>query len=57
MAAEEAGIERKTNHSARKTAVKNLGKAGVPAHKTIKMMGHKRLLSIASYDNGLSDEE
>ena len=57
MAAEEAGIERKTNHSARKTAVKNLGKAGIPAYKTIQMTRHKSLLSIASYDNELSDEE
>ena len=57
MAAEEVGIEHKSNHSARKTAVKNLGKAGVPARKTIQMTGHKSLLSVASYDNELSDEE
>ena len=57
VAAEEAGIEHKTSPSERKTALKNLGKAGVPAHKTIQMTGHKSLLSIASCDNELSDEE
>ena len=57
MGAEEGGTVRKTNHSARKIAVKNIGKAGVPSNKTIRMTEQKNLLRIASYDNELLDEE
>ena len=52
------GIEgKKTNHSIRKTCVRALSDAGVPAHKIIKITGHKNVSSLSSYDRELSDEE
>ncbi|VDI22743.1 Hypothetical predicted protein [Mytilus galloprovincialis] len=57
MAAKEAGMDRKTNHSVRKTTIKTLHKAGVPRDKIKHISGHKSTSSIEAYDDDLSDNE
>ncbi|VDI15478.1 Hypothetical predicted protein [Mytilus galloprovincialis] len=57
MAAKEAGMDRKTNHSVRKTTIKTLRKAGVPRDKIKHISGHKSTSSIEAYDDDLSDNE
>lgn len=57
MAAKEAGLNRKTNHSVRKTTIKTLRKAGVPRDKIKHISGHKSISSIEAYDDDLSDDE
>ena len=50
-----AGISgKKTNHSLRKSTVRELISAGVPAHKVIKITGHKQASSLQHYDKGMS---
>ncbi|CAC5365256.1 unnamed protein product [Mytilus coruscus] len=51
MAAKEAGLDRKTNHSVRKTTIKTLRKAGVHRDKIKHISGHKRTSSIEAYDD------
>jgi hypothetical protein len=41
MAAEECGMDRKTNHSVHKTTIKTLRKAGVARDKIKHVTGHK----------------
>ena len=53
MAVKEAGLDRKTNHSVRKTTIKTLRKAGVPRDKIKHITGHKSTSSIEAYDHGL----
>jgi hypothetical protein len=57
MAAQDAGIDKKTNHSVRKSTVKSLRKSGVPNHKIMQITGHRSLSSIEAYDRELSDDE
>jgi hypothetical protein len=57
MAAKEAGLDRKTNHSVRKTTIKTLRKASVPRDKIKHISGHKSTSSIEAYDDDLSDDE
>jgi hypothetical protein len=57
MAAEECGMDRKTNHSVRKTTIKTLRKAGVARDKIKHVTGHKSATSIEAYDDVLSDDE
>ena len=47
----------KTNHSIRKTCVRSLADAGIPAHKIIKITGHKNVQSLQHYDRELSNDE
>jgi integrase len=54
MGAKEAGLDRKTNHSVRKTTIKTLRKAGVPRDKIKHISGHKSTSSIEAYDDDLS---
>ena len=56
MAAKEAGLDRKTNHSVSWTTIKTLRKAGVPGDKIKHITGHNSTSSIEAYDNDLSDE-
>lgn len=57
MTAKEAGLDRKTNHSVRKTTIKTLRQAGVPRDKIKHISGHKSTSSIDAYDDDLSDDE
>ncbi len=57
VAAQEARISHKRNHSVRKSCVKALRKAGVSNHKTIQVTGHKCKSTLSLYDRELSDEE
>ena len=56
MAAEECGLERKTNHCVQNT-IKTLRKAGVARDKVKHITGHKSTSSIEAYDDCLSDDE
>ena len=47
----------KTNHSIRKTCVRSLSDAGIPAHRIIKITGHKNAQSLQHYDRELSNDE
>ena len=54
----EAGVSgRKTNHSLRKSCVRELSDAGVPPHKIIKITGHKSTSSLQHYDRELTNDE
>ena len=54
----EAGVVgKKTNHSLRKTCVKELTKAGIQDHEIIKITGHKNVSSLMHYDQELDLEE
>ena len=57
MAAMECGIDHKTDHSVRKTCDKTLRKAGVARNKIKHITGYKSTHTLASYDDGLSDDE
>ncbi len=52
-----AGIDRHTNHGARRTAIKRMRKQGIPDDKIIKITGHKSVRTLAVYDDELSDSE
>ena len=53
-----AGIQgKKTNHSLRKTCVKELSKAGVQDTAIMKITGHKSMSSLMSYNQDLEMED
>lgn len=52
-----AGIDRHTNHGARRTAVKRMRKAGIPDDKIIKITGHRSTSTLAIYDDDLDEQE
>ena len=56
-ACEMAGIEKRTNHGVRATAVQRLRKAGVPDDKVIQITGRKTARSLVSYDKESLDTE
>jgi len=57
--AEKAGIPgRKTNHSARKTAIQKLNDCGIPPTQIMQLSGHRNVQSINSYAvNSLPQQE
>jgi hypothetical protein len=48
---EKAGLDRRTNHSARKHLVQKLNDSNVPPHQIIQITGHKNINSINNYSN------
>ena len=56
-ACEKAGLERRSNHGARRTAIKRMRKSGVPDAKICKITGHKSVHTLSVYDDELSDDE
>jgi hypothetical protein len=48
---EAAGLEKKTNHSGRKTAVQTLLRAEVPPTSVMQLTGHKNVQSLNSYSS------
>ena len=57
-ACQEAGVSgKKTNHSLRKTCVKELSKAGIQDHQIVKITGHKNVSSLVHYDQELDLED
>lgn len=56
-ACEKAGLERRSNHGARRTAIKRMRKSGVPDIKICKITGHKSVHTLSVYDDELSDDE
>jgi hypothetical protein len=47
----EAGLEKKTNHSGRKTAIQTLLHAEVPPTNVMQLTGHKNIQSLNSYSS------